>query len=379
MADDLGSRIRRLGKMIPEFGDELRSASGHLESEPKTSATKARTVLEGVVAKTYLKTMSKEPKICQIGSMLAENQFTKRIGDEIIINKMRNVQNYGNSSVHVKIDEDVLPPPNLPPKDAKKILDDLCDVLDWYLRTHEPEAQEGGTPPARTQVQAGVSALIRRVALALLAMALIAGGLAAVAILPRDSGSEPLPERVDGERKRSAVAAGTAIAMLGWSRDGGGESVFEIALRGFRLPASVQRDFRDEYGALDELGRNGQLETPAWIARKDRLVEQLSVQAEAFSGNGLRGDLDFGVKLSNLILLLQHWDSFSAKEELTGRTRNLLELLQQKAPTIGLSSDLADEIGTSHSSDLVHREGRRRTLRVLNQVLKHLTPQPHGS
>jgi|GEM_PF-4600464 len=377
MVDNLKERIRGFGKALPKFRGELNSAFGHLESEPKTSATKARTVLEGVVAKAYIKTMGKAPKKCQIGDMLAENQFTKKI-DSNIVNKMRNVQNYGNSSVHVKIDEDVHPPPDLPPKDATKILDDLCDVLDWFLRTHQPEVHEVEPHPDRAHVQTETSALIRRIAFAVLAMVVI-GSLAAVAIWPRGPGPGPVHERVDGERKRSAVAAGTAVAMLGSSRNGGGESAFETALRGLELPASVQRECRDEYRALDDLGRSGQLENPTWLARKDRLVEQLSVQSESLSGDGLRSDFEFGEKLSSLILLLRYWDSFPARDELARRALELLKSLQKKAPMIGLPGDVSDEILALRSSDLAHREGRDRAIRALRDVLKHLTPQGPGS
>src|SRR5207247_2382183 len=126
ISTDLEDRIHRLEEAFTAFADELHSAVDHLHTEAEVSVVKARTVLEGLLVELFVREMGKEPRKCEIGDMLADNQFTRKL-DSVVLNKMTNVKNYGNIAIHVKFANAVQPPPHVHPKDAAKVLDDLCD------------------------------------------------------------------------------------------------------------------------------------------------------------------------------------------------------------------------------------------------------------
>src|SRR5262249_52799397 len=121
--EQLESRVSRLEKALATFSEELRLAYRYIRPDAASSLTKSRIVLEKMVALLYKHEMGKEPRKALLGDMLGDNQFTRRI-ERRILSRMNGIRDLGNLGPHGEPVE---------PSDATRVLDDLCEVLDWYL------------------------------------------------------------------------------------------------------------------------------------------------------------------------------------------------------------------------------------------------------
>jgi hypothetical protein len=122
-AHDLESRIGKLEKGLPSFSQELRFAFGYIEPDAASSLTKSRIVLEKLLVQVYTVEMGHEPRKPLLGDMLVDNQFTRRI-ERRILSRMNGIRDIGNLGPHGEAVE---------PNDAARALDDLCEVLEWYV------------------------------------------------------------------------------------------------------------------------------------------------------------------------------------------------------------------------------------------------------
>src|ERR1700730_18210053 len=75
----LADRIAALEARVAELGTFLRAAVGYLSSDPASSLTKSRVILEKVLLALYRGTMKKEPSRPMIGDMLADKAFMATI------------------------------------------------------------------------------------------------------------------------------------------------------------------------------------------------------------------------------------------------------------------------------------------------------------
>jgi hypothetical protein len=141
--DDLTRRVEILAKAFPAFAEDLRFAlsNTYTNAQPplKASLNATRTILEKLLIQLYLAKMGKEPRTPMLKEMLNDNQFTRKLERRIIprMNFLREVGNLGTHGIPVK------------PKDAARGVDDLCEVLEWYLEQHPagPEAPSGTVNP----------------------------------------------------------------------------------------------------------------------------------------------------------------------------------------------------------------------------------------
>jgi tetratricopeptide (TPR) repeat protein len=122
-AQVLELRVGALEKALPDFSGELRLALRYIDQDAASSLTKSRIVLERLLVTTYTTEMGQEPRKPLLGDMLADNQFTRKI-ERRMLSRMNAVRDMGNLGPHGE---------SVEPSDAAKALDDLCDVLDWYL------------------------------------------------------------------------------------------------------------------------------------------------------------------------------------------------------------------------------------------------------
>jgi hypothetical protein len=141
-APNLESRVSELRKALPAFSGELRLALSYIRSDAGSSLTKSRLVLEKLLVVVYTSEMGQEPRKPLLGDMLVDNQFTRRI-ERRILSRMNAIRDMGNLGPHGDAVE---------PSDASRVLDDLCEVLEWHLR-------RGGEPC--TEPEAGESAAAR--------------------------------------------------------------------------------------------------------------------------------------------------------------------------------------------------------------------------
>jgi hypothetical protein len=162
----LEKRIGDLGPRLPMFAPGLRLALGYVPTDPQSSLTKSRAILEKLVVGLYSAEMGREPRKALLGDMLADNQFTRTIARRIL-SRMNAVRDLGNLGPHGE---------PVQPSDAARVLDDLCEVLEWYLsRRPGGEGAAGLAPaaagdPGRTALRAGRP---RAVVLLLITLALV--------------------------------------------------------------------------------------------------------------------------------------------------------------------------------------------------------------
>jgi hypothetical protein len=119
-------RIRKIENKINILADQLNFAMDYMRNDPASSLTKSRIILEKIIIKIYITEMGSEPKKNEIGYILNDNQFTKKI-ERRIISRMNSVRDMANLGPH---GEDVIY------EDAARVLNDLCDILDWYFERY---------------------------------------------------------------------------------------------------------------------------------------------------------------------------------------------------------------------------------------------------
>jgi hypothetical protein len=137
--EDLEKRVGRLETAVSEFARELLLAFEYIQPDAAGSLTKSRIALEKLVLQLYVAKMGRDPKKPQLGDMLSDNQFTRNIEDRIL-SRMKTIKDFGNLGSH--------PRGPVNESDAYRALDDLCEVLEWYLERYPEvcrhEANRGG-------------------------------------------------------------------------------------------------------------------------------------------------------------------------------------------------------------------------------------------
>jgi serine/threonine protein kinase len=121
-------RITDLEKKIDPVSGHLRFAFNYINTDPHSSLTKSRMVLERLLVCLYHKEMSKEPRRPLLGEILADNQFTRRI-ERRIVARMNNIREMGNLGPHGE---------EVNASDANRVLADLCDIVEWYTEKYGP-------------------------------------------------------------------------------------------------------------------------------------------------------------------------------------------------------------------------------------------------
>jgi hypothetical protein len=135
--DNLETRVNQLAEALPAFARELQLAFRYIQEDPQSSVTKSRQVLAKLLFRLYSAEMGREPREPLAGAMLGDGQFTGRIEPRILyrMNAIREIGDLGSHGAAVE------------PSDAARVLEDLCEVLDWYLwRTPGPPRP---APPRR--------------------------------------------------------------------------------------------------------------------------------------------------------------------------------------------------------------------------------------
>jgi hypothetical protein len=119
----LEARVRHLQGILGEFSENLKFAWDYARSDAPSSLTKSRLIMETLLVRLYQSEMGREPKKPLLGDMLADNQFTRKIGRRIVV-RMNTIRDMGNLGAHGI---------TVAPDDAIRIIEDLCTVLEWYL------------------------------------------------------------------------------------------------------------------------------------------------------------------------------------------------------------------------------------------------------
>lgn len=126
----LVERIAALEARISELGGYLRSALEYLSSDPQSSLTKSRISLEKLLLALYRNLMKREPSRPMIGDILADKTFAANIPRRILF-RMYAIRDMSNLGPH---GGDVVM------ADAARVMNDLVDVLDWYVINYDSSA-----------------------------------------------------------------------------------------------------------------------------------------------------------------------------------------------------------------------------------------------
>jgi hypothetical protein len=131
----LSQQIATLEKRSDKLADYLKSALNYLSSDPQSSLTKCRIVLEKILTNIYIREMGKEPSKGMIGNILSDKEFATKIPSRIRarMNFIREIANLGPHGGEVEIE------------DAHRVLRDVVYLTEWYvshydlLNTPQPE------------------------------------------------------------------------------------------------------------------------------------------------------------------------------------------------------------------------------------------------
>lgn len=141
--DKIEVRIKHITENLPEYHDQLIFSLEYIDKDPQSSLTKSRIVLEKTLNRIYQLHFDKEPKKLEIGFILNDNQFTRLI-DRRILSRMNSVRDMANLGAHGE---------EVQPTDAKRVLDDLCEILNWFIQDHLKKEEKAKTQKADNKAQ----------------------------------------------------------------------------------------------------------------------------------------------------------------------------------------------------------------------------------
>jgi hypothetical protein len=135
-ARELEGRIRNLQEALPVFAQALRHALDYIDPDPGSSLTKSRGVLEKILIELYRAEMGQDPRKPMLAEMLVDNQFTRKL-ERRLVSRMDAIRDLANLGPHLE---------GVKPSDAELVLNNLCEVLEWYVQRPAPPAESAPAP-----------------------------------------------------------------------------------------------------------------------------------------------------------------------------------------------------------------------------------------
>lgn len=123
----LSKQIEILERKVESLADYLKSALSYLDSDPQSSLTKCRIVLEKMLNSVYFHEMGKEPNKGMIGNILFDKEFASKIPSRIRA-RMNFIREITNSGTH---GEDVAG------EDAVRVLQEIIIITEWYVSNYD--------------------------------------------------------------------------------------------------------------------------------------------------------------------------------------------------------------------------------------------------
>jgi polar amino acid transport system substrate-binding protein len=203
---EIQPRLRRIGARIGPLARSLEFALAYVESDPHSSLTKSRTVLERIVLDLFHREMGREPRKPLLGDMLIDREFAARV-DRRILSRMHAVRDMANLGPHGE---------HVDSSDASRVLADLIEILEWYVERYGPYAgEEAEGPPSSPSSNAGTArtpAPRRRggaAGIVAVVVALVAAAAAVWVVRGGGEGAVGSPGTVpDAARQRPETASG---------------------------------------------------------------------------------------------------------------------------------------------------------------------------
>jgi hypothetical protein len=115
-----------LEKRIESFAEYLKSALNYLSSDPSSSLTKCRIILEKILRSVYFHEMGKESCKRMVGEFLSDREFAGKIPNRIKA-KMNFAKDIANDATHGS---------EIFRQDAIRVLQDIVNIVEWYVSNY---------------------------------------------------------------------------------------------------------------------------------------------------------------------------------------------------------------------------------------------------
>jgi hypothetical protein len=134
----LSNRISRVEIYLAELSGYLHASLDYVSSDPQSSLTKCRIVLEKVLRFIYAQEMLRQPTGGMVGNILSDKDFIGRLPRRMLarMNAIRDIANLGPHGGEVE------------GGDAIRAIRDLVDVLEWFVSAYDVSALQPIQPPA---------------------------------------------------------------------------------------------------------------------------------------------------------------------------------------------------------------------------------------
>lgn len=119
----LNKRITAINKELQDNSSYFNKASDYIYSDPQSSLTKSRIILEKLLQDLFLTLMEEKPARSMIGQILSNKSFASKIPQRILF-RMNAIREMSNLGPHGGIVE---------PIDAVRVLQNLLDVIEWHI------------------------------------------------------------------------------------------------------------------------------------------------------------------------------------------------------------------------------------------------------
>lgn len=114
------------GRLDNELSQNLHNAIDYIDTDPASSLTKSRVILEDLLKRLYIHLLKASPPKPMIGPMLADQQFAQHLPRRILA-RMNTIRDMANLGAHQE---------EITRSDAIRVLKDVIDVLDWFVKTY---------------------------------------------------------------------------------------------------------------------------------------------------------------------------------------------------------------------------------------------------
>ena len=133
----LSDRISRIETFLAELSVYLHASLDYVASDPQSSLTKCRIVLEKVLRCIYAQEMQRQPTGAMVGNILSDKDFVGRLPRRMLarMNAIRDIANLGPHGGEVESG------------DAVRAVRDLVDVLEWFVCNYDASALQQTQPP----------------------------------------------------------------------------------------------------------------------------------------------------------------------------------------------------------------------------------------
>jgi hypothetical protein len=134
---DLRAKVAVLEGIVEGLSQQMQKAIQDQKDDPGNTLNKCRSVCERLVERVYTVEMGEEPRKVELGEMLNNNQFTRRL-ERRIVSEMQTIRDIGNVGSHGYQVSEV---------NANVAVQMMLDVIEWYVGRYGADRPGADHPP----------------------------------------------------------------------------------------------------------------------------------------------------------------------------------------------------------------------------------------